>query len=87
MHFCMLTFERQYDGKMALRLLDTVVASSLSGNWKKKYAAESVYQTCNLSANFSRHMAYIATHNRTVNISGKSGEGKPVDQLIEHYNL
>ena len=54
---------------------------------KKQYAAESVYQACNLSAIFSRHMAYIATHNRTVNISGKPGEGKPVDQLIEHYNL
>ena len=54
---------------------------------KKQYAAESVYQTCNLSANFPRHMAYIAIHNGTVNMSGKPGQGKPVDQLIEHYNL
>ena len=54
---------------------------------RKQYAAESVYQTCNLCANFPRHMAYIAIHNRTVNMSGKPGHGKPVDQLIEHYNL
>lgn len=57
------------------------------GTGKRNYAAESVYLTCNLQADFPRHMAYIATHNRTVNMSGKPGRGKPVDQLIEHYNL
>ena len=51
---------------------------------RRNYAAESVYQTCNLCADFPQHMAYIATHNRTVNMSGKPGQGKPVDQLIEH---
>ena len=54
---------------------------------RRNYAAESVYHTCNLCADLPRHMAYIATHNRTVNMSGRPGHGKPVDQLIEHYNL
>ena len=57
------------------------------GTGRRNYAAESVYLTCNLLADFPRHMAYIATHNRIVNMSGKPGRGKPVDQLIEHYNL
>jgi hypothetical protein len=54
---------------------------------KQQYAAESVYQTCNLSASFPKHIAYIDTHNRIVNMTGRAGEGKPVDQLIKHYNL
>ena len=51
------------------------------------YAAESVNLTANLKADFPKHISYIATHNRTVNTSGIAGRGKPVDQLIEHYNL
>ena len=41
----------------------------------------------NLTARFPRHIAYIATHNRTVNMDGKPGHGKPLDQVMEHYNL
>ena len=51
------------------------------------YASEALHLIANLQANFPKHIAYLATHNRTVNISGKPGKGKPVDQLIEHYNL
>ena len=51
------------------------------------YASETVHLIANLQANFPKHIAYLATHNRTVNISGKPRRGKPVDQLIEHYNL
>lgn len=54
---------------------------------RKNYATESVHLIRNLSADFPKHLAYIATHNRTVNIHGKPGRGKPVDQLVEHYNL
>lgn len=54
---------------------------------RKNYAAEAVHVICNIFADFPKHMAYIATHNRTVNLQGKPGHGKPVDQLIEHYNL
>ncbi|XP_062504572.1 uncharacterized protein LOC134181330 [Corticium candelabrum] len=32
-------------------------------------------------------MAYIVTHNRTVNVSGRPGKGKPIDMAIEHHNL
>lgn len=48
------------------------------------YASEAVHLIANLTATFPRHIAYIATHNRT---QGKPGHGKPVDQMIEHYNL
>ena len=41
----------------------------------------------NLCADYPRHIAYIITHNRTVNIEGKTGRGKPLDQMMEHYNL
>ncbi len=57
------------------------------GTGRKNYAAECVYHIANLSADFPKHMAYIATHNRTVNMYGQPGRGKPVDQLNEHYNL
>lgn len=34
-----------------------------------------------------KYLSFIATHNRTVNMEGKTGRGKPLDQMIEHYNL
>ena len=57
------------------------------GTGRKNYAVESANLLANLAADFPRHISYIATHNRTVNIEGKPGRGKPVDQMIEHYNL
>ena len=57
------------------------------GTGCKNYAAESIYLLANLAANFPKHIAYIVTNNRTVNMEGKPGRGKPIDQLIEHYNL
>ena len=53
----------------------------------KNYASEAVCNTSNLTASFPKHMAYVAINNCTVNTSGKPGRGKPMDQLIEHYNL
>ena len=53
----------------------------------KNYAAEAIHLIANLTAVFPKHISYIAVHNRTVNMDGKPGHGKPVDQLIEHYNL
>jgi hypothetical protein len=53
----------------------------------KNYATESVRLVANLIADYPRHIAYIITHNRTVNVQGKPGRGKPVDQMMEHYNL
>lgn len=57
------------------------------GTGKKNYAAEAVNMIANIAADFPRHIAYLATHNRTVNTEGKPGRGKPVDQLMEHYIL
>ena len=53
----------------------------------KNYAHEAANMIANLKADLPAHIAYIATHNRTVNMLGKEGRGKPIDQLIEHYNL
>ena len=60
-----------------------VLASTFVGTGRKNYAAEAVYLTVNLIASFPKHISYIAVHNRTVNMSGIPGHGKPVDQ-IEH---
>ena len=53
----------------------------------KNYAAEAANHLINVTARFPKHIAYIAVHNRTVNLDGKRGHGKPIDQLMEHYNL
>jgi len=53
----------------------------------KNYATVALNLLSNLAANFPRHIAYIATHNRTVNTQGKYSHGKPIDQMLEHYNL
>ena len=57
------------------------------GTGKKNYAKEAALVVCHLCADFPKRIAYIATHNRTVNTLGKPGHGKPIDQLMEHYNL
>ena len=57
------------------------------GTGRKNYTSESVHLIANLTANFPHHIAYILTHNRTANTRGIPGRGKPLDQLIEHYNL
>ena len=54
------------------------------GTGMKNYATESVRLLANLNADYPRHIAYIITHNRTVNTAGKP---EPLDQMIEHYNL
>ena len=54
---------------------------------RKNYAHEAANLLVNITACFPRHIAYIVTHNRTVNTDGKSGHGKPIDQMMEHYNL
>ena len=57
------------------------------GTGRKNYSREAANLICNLQADFPKHIAYIATHNRTVNTTGKPGCGKPLDQMVEHYNL
>ena len=54
---------------------------------RKNFAAEAVNMSCDLACDYPSHIAYIVKHNRCVNMSGIEGRGKPMDQLIEHYNL
>ena len=51
------------------------------------YATKAVNLLANIKADFHKHIAYLATHNRTVNSDGRAGHGKPIDQMVEHYNL
>ena len=57
------------------------------GTGCKNYAVEAVTLLANIGANFPKHISYIVVHNRTVNMSGKPEQAKPIDQLTEHYNL
>lgn len=57
------------------------------GTGCKNYAMEAAHLIAKLTADFPKHVAYIAIHNRTANMLGKPGHGKPLDQLMEHYNL
>ena len=54
---------------------------------RTNYSQEAANLLANLKSNFSERMAYIVTHNRTVNVSGHPGRGKPIDMAIEHHNL
>ncbi len=53
----------------------------------RNYSKEAVFLIANLNADYPKHVAYIVTHNRTVNADGRVGHGKPIDQMVEHYNL
>ena len=53
----------------------------------KNYALEAANHLFNVIARFQEHISYIVVNNRTVNIDGKQGHGKPIDQAMEHYNL
>lgn len=57
------------------------------GTGRKNYACEAANLLANIQADFPRHIAYVVVHNRTVNTTGTPGHGKPIDQMLEHYNL
>ena len=57
------------------------------GTARKNYATEAVHLLANVFGDLPKHLGYIAIHNRTVNMEGKLGHGKPIDQMVEHYNL
>ena len=66
---------------------ETVEAVVAKTNWNWKEELCCVHQIANLCAELPKHLTFIAIHNRTVNVEGKVGRGKPLDQMIEHYNL
>ena len=57
------------------------------GSGCKNYATKAANLICNLQADFPKAIAFVARHNRTVNVDGHPGHGKPIDQMIENYNL
>eukprot|EP00118_Oscarella_pearsei_P001065 m.6502 g.6502 ORF g.6502 m.6502 type:complete len:62 (+) comp16046_c0_seq1:691-876(+) len=46
---------------------------------RTNYSREAGNLLANLKSDFSERVAYLATHNRTVNVSGTVGKGKPLD--------
>ena len=77
---------RYEDGEQVIRLWRHWLVYFI-GNKRKNYSTEAMNLLCNLKCDFPSHIAYIVTHNRAINMSGKEGHGKPLDQLVEHYNL
>ena len=77
---------RNEEGPHIIRLWKHWAVLFLAMN-KKNYAKEAFSLLANLHASFPKHIAYIVTHNRTINMHGREGHGKPIDQTLEHYNL
>ena len=49
---------------------------------RKNYSREAANMLASLKSNFSAAVAFVVTHNRTVNVSGMAGKGKAIDQAI-----
>jgi hypothetical protein len=49
--------------------------------------AEKTTQGKQLTSFVIHRQSILLTHNRTVNTTGKAGRDKPLDQMVEHYNL
>ena len=77
---------RYEDGPQIITMWRYWLLHLLRGH-KVNYAHEAANLLANLEADWPPEIAFIHTHCRTVNVAGKPGHGKPVDQLIEHYNL
>ena len=54
---------------------------------RTNYSNEAANLLANLKADFSKWLAYVVVHNRTVNSSGRPGHGKAIDMAVEHHNL
>ena len=89
-HSCTQIYDKPSGLKMG-RILFACGRCGLSDSWvltgKKNYSTEAAHLICNVLADYPKHIAYIVIHNRTVNTDSKPGNGKPIDQLLEHYNL
>ena len=85
---CMWIYEMASDWKMALKSLH-IGSYGYHGLLQQvaRTILASVHLLTKLCADFPKHLSYIATHNRTVNVEGKPGRGKPIDQMTEHYIL
>ena len=59
----------------------------LLGGHRVNYANEAANFIANVAADWPIDIANTHVNFRTVNMTGTVGEGKPIDELIEHYNL
>ena len=59
----------------------------LLGGGRSNYSNEAANLLANLAADWPEDLVQVFTYNRTVNMTGKVGHNKPIDQLVEHYNL
>ena len=75
------------DGPHIIRHWQQWLIYFLACDKNNNYASEAANLICKLKADLPKHLAYVAIHNRTVNTTGRLGQGKPIDQLNEHYNL
>ena len=55
--------------------METVDSSLCRDREKELCGAEAVNMIANMMADFPKHVAYLATHNRTINTEGKPGHG------------
>ena len=62
------------------------VVTILLGTDRKNYTCEAANLMYNLKVSFPKHIAFLITHNRTVNMNGRPGHGKLFDLMQEHYN-
>ena len=77
---------RSEEGQDIIRLWKHWLVLFLAFN-KSNYSKEAINLLSNIKALYPKWLAFIVTHNRTVNTHGKAGHGKPIDQMLEHYNL
>lgn len=86
---CTLTYEMQFEIGDAINVVRhwRHWLILFLGTNRKNYANKAIVHLSNLAAHFPRHIAYIVMHNKSVNTSGKSNHYKPLDQMLEHYNL
>ena len=53
---------------------------------RTNYSNEAANLLANLKAEFSKWLAYLVVHNRTINSSWRPGHGKTIDMAVEHHN-
>eukprot|EP00118_Oscarella_pearsei_P018555 m.190464 g.190464 ORF g.190464 m.190464 type:complete len:223 (+) comp39433_c1_seq4:1830-2498(+) len=77
---------RYENGPAIIRLWKYWLAPFIGGG-KHQYANETANMLANLCCDWPDDIVKIHTFCRTINTCGKLGHGKPIDQLVENYNL
>ena len=85
-HSCTMTYDRQCfeQGEHIIHHWKYWLPY-LIGNGRKNYYCEAANLVCNIHTDLPELIIHIVVQNRTVNITRT--HGKPIDQVVEHYNL